>query len=41
MYLAVEIDYIEDSICISKYGLSASVCLGKIMNAFENKWEIV
>ncbi len=37
---AVEIDYIDDSICVSKYSLSASVCLGKIMNTFENKWEI-
>ena len=39
--IAMEVDYIDDSICISKFGLSASVCLGKILNAFENHWKIL
>lgn len=30
----MEVDYITDSICISKYALSASVCLGRITYAF-------
>ena len=38
--IAIEIDYIEDSICVSKYGLSASYCLGRILNSFENSWDI-
>jgi rRNA small subunit pseudouridine methyltransferase Nep1 len=31
----IEVDYITDSVCISKYALSASVCLGRITYAFE------
>lgn len=30
----MEVDYINDSVCISKYALSASVCLGRIMYSF-------
>ena len=32
----MEVDYIQDSVCISKYALSASVCLGRIMNTYED-----
>jgi rRNA pseudouridine-1189 N-methylase Emg1 (Nep1/Mra1 family) len=39
-FLAMEVDYIDDSICVSKYPLSASVALGRIINAFEDLWEI-
>lgn len=34
-------DYIQDSVCISKYALSASVCLGRIMNTYEDLYEIM
>jgi rRNA small subunit pseudouridine methyltransferase Nep1 len=37
----MEVDYITDSICISKYALSASVCLGRITYAFEMLYEII
>ena len=37
----MEVDYINESVCISKYGLSASVCLGRIMNSFENLYGIL
>lgn len=30
----MDVDYIQDSVCISKYALSASVCLGRIMNTY-------
>lgn len=33
---ALECNYLDDSICISKYSLSASCCLSKILNNFEN-----
>jgi len=36
----LECDYLDDSICISKYALSASCCLSKIINTFEELWEI-
>lgn len=36
----MEVDYIDDAICISKYPLSASTCLGRILNAFEETWNI-
>ncbi len=32
----MDVDYIQDSVCISKYALSASVCLGRMMNAYED-----
>lgn len=35
---AMECDYIDDAICISKYSLSASCCLSKILNTFEDYW---
>lgn len=37
----VDVEYIQDSICISKYALSASVCLGRIMNAYEDVYDIL
>jgi Uncharacterized conserved protein len=39
-FLAMEADYIDDSICISRYGLSAANCISKIVNAFEDHWDI-
>jgi len=37
----MEVDYIQESVCISKYALSASVCLGRIMNTYEEIFGIV
>ena len=37
----MDVEYIQDSVCISKYALSASVCLGRIMNTYEDIFEIV
>ena len=37
---ALECDYLDDSICISKYGLSASCAISKIVNEFEEHWDI-
>lgn len=37
----MDVDYIQDSVCISKYALSASVCLGRIMNTYEDLYEIL
>jgi rRNA pseudouridine-1189 N-methylase Emg1 (Nep1/Mra1 family) len=37
----MEVDYIDDAICISKFPLSASVCLSKITNVFEEYWDII
>lgn len=36
----MEAEYIDDAICVSKYPLSASTCLGKILNVFEDVWKI-
>jgi rRNA small subunit pseudouridine methyltransferase Nep1 len=36
----MENDYVTDSICISKFSLSASVALSKLCNAFENHWNV-
>ena len=36
----MENDYVDESICISRFGLSASVALGKICGAFEREWDI-
>eukprot|EP00386_Alphamonas_edax_P013143 GDKI01040691.1.p1 GENE.GDKI01040691.1~~GDKI01040691.1.p1 ORF type:complete len:305 (+),score=85.83 GDKI01040691.1:40-915(+) len=38
---ATEIDYIEENLAISNYGLSASVCCSKICNEFEELWNII
>ncbi|CEM23225.1 unnamed protein product [Vitrella brassicaformis CCMP3155] len=37
---AKELDYVEDKISISNYGLSASVCCSKVCNEVENLWNI-
>jgi len=37
----MEVDYTEESVCISKYGLSAGYCLSRIMNCYEQMWNIV
>lgn len=37
---AIEIDYINESVCISKYSLSGAYCLAKIINAYEDMWKI-
>lgn len=37
----VEIDYNQDTISVSSYPLSASVCCGKIACAFEKIWDIL
>ena len=37
----MEVDYIQESVCISKYALSASVCLGRMMNTYEDVFGIL
>ena len=37
----VDVDYIEDSISISSYPLSAALTCAKICSAFEEKWNVV
>ena len=37
----MEVDYIQDSVCISKYALSASVCLSRIMHTYEDVYDIL
>jgi len=34
-------DWVEKTLALSQYGCSASVILGRIMNAFEAKWNIL
>jgi len=34
------LDYIDYSICISKFSLSAATCCYKLTQCFENKWKI-
>ena len=36
----MDVDYIHDSICVSKYSLSASNCLMRVLSAFERIWMI-
>eukprot|EP00105_Crassostrea_gigas_P005628 XP_011419286.1 PREDICTED: ribosomal RNA small subunit methyltransferase NEP1 [Crassostrea gigas] len=38
---SVDVDYIEDSISISSYPLSAALACAKICSAFEEKWNVV
>ena len=38
---AEDLDYINDNICISQYGLSAACCCSKITTAFERVWGIL
>jgi rRNA small subunit pseudouridine methyltransferase Nep1 len=36
-----EVDWAEKSLALSQYPCSASVILGRIMNAFETKWGVL
>ena len=36
-----EVDWTERSISVSQYPLSASVALGRMVNAFEHAWNIL
>ena len=38
---AMEADYIDECICISKYSLSAAACCSMITDAFEGVWGIL
>ena len=38
--IALECDYLDDSVCVSRYSLSASWCLAKILDQFEDAWNI-
>lgn len=38
---AMEVDYIQDTLCVSKYPLSAAYATSKILYAFEKKWGLV
>ena len=38
---AMEVDYIQDTLCVSKYPLSAAYATSKILYAFEKKWNLV
>ncbi|EAR92747.1 EMG1/NEP1 methyltransferase (macronuclear) [Tetrahymena thermophila SB210] len=37
---AMEVDYADEHICISKYGLSAGYCISRMMNCYEQMWNI-
>ena len=37
---AMEVDYCDEYISVSKYPLSASNAIGKIINAYEDAWNI-
>lgn len=36
----MEADYVDDSICVSRYSLSASCCLSRIIFTFEDLWNV-
>ena len=36
----VEVDYYQENLCISRYALSASNCIGRLITAFEFAWGI-
>lgn len=36
----LELNYLDDCICISRYPLSAALCVSKIINEFEVAWDI-
>jgi rRNA small subunit pseudouridine methyltransferase Nep1 len=38
---AMEVDYIDECICVSKYALSAACVCGKLCNAFEDLWKVL
>lgn len=37
---AMEVDYGDEHVCISKYGLSAGYCIARMMNCYEQMWNI-
>jgi len=37
----MEVDYVDECICISKFSLSAASCCSMICDAFENAWGIL
>ncbi|KAK8795623.1 hypothetical protein WA158_000280 [Blastocystis sp. Blastoise] len=37
----INLDYVEETVSFSKYPLSGSVAVGKLMNAFEHCWDIL
>ena len=37
----IDVTYVDQTISISEYPLSAACCLGRITNSFEWKWDIV
>ena len=37
----IDAGYVDETISISEYPLSAACCIGRITNALEDKWEIV
>jgi rRNA pseudouridine-1189 N-methylase Emg1 (Nep1/Mra1 family) len=36
----MEVDYFDEAYCISRYAMSASNCLGRLVSAFECAWGI-
>ena len=38
---AMEVDYIDECICISNYSLSAACVCGKLCDAFEDLWNVL
>jgi len=38
---AMEADYIDECICMSKYSLSAAACCSMVCDAFEDLWGIL
>lgn len=37
----VQVDYFNQALCISRYAMSASTCLGRLTSAFEQCWGIL
>ena len=37
----MDIAYVDQWVSVSEYPLSAACCIGRITNAFEDKWDIV
>ena len=37
----IDVSYVDQWVSVSEYPLSAACCLGRITNAFEDKWDIV
>ena len=37
----LEVTYVDKWVSVSEFPLSAACCLGRITNAFEDKWDIV